>query len=209
VKIPHAENERQAAEQTATVATETAIVAEDEARPPRPKRRLPLLPVGIAILLALVFGGVAYVLWVATAGPPVAHTVIYHDPQHRFQFARPALWTITTASNGAHLTDSAGTSTADITLQAATPDDSATHAADTLAQQLGLTQSASKTFAGEDWQERSGQVTGSDGAVRQVVIYVSLHGGSAYTIAFSSPVASYTSTDNLVFQPLLASFSFS
>lgn len=206
VRIPRAEEPEHA--EASAVATGIAEPPADRLPAPRASRKLPLLPVIIAVALALVFGGAAYALWTLTASPPVPKSVTYRDPQHRFQFERPALWTATTGSNGVHLTDSGGTNTADITLSAATSGDTAAQAADTLAKQLGLAQSSVKQFAGVDWEERDGQVTGSDGAVRQVDIYVTIHNGEVYTIAFSSPLASYTSINNLVFQPLLSSFSF-
>lgn len=168
-----------------------------------------------ARLIAIVFvvvlvlaGGAIYAAHVLTAGPPVSHQSVYHDPQHRFSFTRPTLWQVTTTSDGALLTDSDGASTAKISVSTPADGQDAAAYADSLAKPLGLTAGPSQTIAGEQWEQRSGQVTGTDGAVRQTVLLLTLHDGQIYTILFSSPTASYSGVNNLVYQPLLASFQF-
>ena len=175
-----------------------------------PARRGPsarLIAVVFVVVLALA-GGAIYAAHVLTAGPPVAHQSAYHDPQHRFSFTRPTLWQVTTTPDGALLTDSNGASMAKISVSAPANGQDAAAYADSLAQPLGLTAAPPQSIAGAQWEQRSGQVTGTDGAVRQTVILVTLHGGQLYTITFSSPTASYSGVNNLVYQPLLASFQF-
>lgn len=166
-----------------------------------------LIAIVFVVALALV-GGALYAAHVLTAGTPVSHQSVYHDPQHRFSFTRPTLWQVTTTPDGALLTDSDGTSTAKISVAPGGASQNAATYADSLAQTLGLTAGAPQTIAGEPWEQRSGQATGTDGAVRQIVALVTLHDGQLYTIEFSSPTASFSGIDNLVYQPLLASFQF-
>jgi hypothetical protein len=64
------------------------------------------------------------------------------------------------------------------------------------------------TFASASWEQRVGQLTGRDGAVKQVTVDVTVHGGFVYAIELVSPLATYSSVDTLVFQPALASFQF-
>lgn len=170
-----------------------------------PSARLIAIVFVVVLVLA---GGAIYAAHALTAGPPVSHQSVYHDPQHRFSFTRPTLWQVTTTSNGALLTDSDGASTAKISVSApVTGQDAATYA-DSLAQAQDLASAPPQSIAGEQWEQRTGQVTGTDGAVRQTVILVTLHDGQLYTIEFSSPTASYSGVNNLVYQPLLASFQF-
>jgi hypothetical protein len=53
-----------------------------------------------------------------------------------------------------------------------------------------------------------GDVTGRDGVVREVHVHVTEHSGWLYVIELSSPISSFDSIDNLVYQPLLDSFAF-
>ena len=178
------------------------------ATPPRRGPKLGLI-VGIFVVVLALAGGAIYAAHVLTAGPPVSHQTVYHDPQHRFSFTRPTLWQVTATADGALLTDSDGTSTAKISVANPTAGQDAGAYADSLAQPLGLTAAPSQSIAGETWQQRGGQVTGSDGAVHQVTLLVALHNGQLYTIEFSSPSESYSGVNNLVYQPLLATFQFS
>jgi hypothetical protein len=160
----------------------------------------------VVVLAAL--GGVAYAIQKLTAAPPVASSALYQDAGHRFRFQRPALWTLAASDAGVTLTDSDGVSTARVLVAApAAGEDAAAHA-DALAKPIGLQAAPTRDFAGETWQQRTGQVAGADGVVRQDVILVAARDGTLYTIEFSSPVATFTSLDNLVFQPLLDSFAF-
>ena len=166
-----------------------------------------LIAIVFVIVLALA-GGAIYAAHVLTAGPPISHQSVYHDPQHRFSFTRPTLWQVTATPNGALLTDSDGASTAKISVSAPANGQDAAAYADSLAQPQGLTSGAQEFIAGEEWEDRTGDVTGTDGAVREVVVLVTLHGGQLYTIELSSPTASFSGVNNLVYQPLLASFQF-
>ena len=160
----------------------------------------------VVVLAAL--GGAAYAIQKLTAAPPVASSALYQDAGHRFRFQRPALWTLATSDAGVTLTDSDGVSTARVLVaEPAAGEDAAAHA-DVLAKRDGLQAAPTRSFAGETWQQRTGQVAGADGVVRQEVILVAEHDSTLYTIQFSSPVATFTSLDNLVFQPLLDSFAF-
>ncbi|HLJ81916.1 MAG TPA: hypothetical protein VKT52_10550, partial [Ktedonobacterales bacterium] len=107
------------------------------------------------------------------------------------------------------LTDTDGTSTATVTVATPNQGDTAQSRADALATSLGLTAAPPQTIGGDTWEQRTGQFTGADGAVRQAAVFVTLHDGLLYTIQVTSPVASFSSLNNLVFQPLLASFQFS
>lgn len=181
---------------------------ESPVAPPQRTRRWPLVLVVLVLVLAAAGGGV-YLVRALTAAPPIATQTLYHDPQHRFSFERPALWTVTATGDGVTLTDTSGLSTAAISVAHPAPGDTARTHADALATSLGLSAAPSQSIGGDTWEQRAGQFTGSDGAVRQTAIYVTLHDGALYTIQVSSPIASFTSVNNLVFQPLLASFQFS
>ena len=162
----------------------------------------------VSVLVLVVLGGIAYTVRALTAAPPVAQQTLYRDPQHRFHFQRPALWLVTPSADGVALSDSDGTSTAKITLPALPSAETAKVYADQLATQNNLSATISQQIAGETWEQRLGQVTGADGAVREVVIFVTVHNAHLYVIQFTCPVATYDSINNLVYQPLLASFAF-
>ncbi len=190
---------------TGTIATLKKPKAEVEL--PRRKRRWPVFVLLGMLALALVGGG-AYVLRAVLAAPPVAHSVVYRDPQQRFHFTRPNLWVLTAAPNGVLLTDSGGTSSLRLTISTpGTGEDAIKHAA-AIAASENLNNAAPQTYAGETWEQRTGVVTGSDGVVRQELLLVTEHEGLLYTIECAAPLSSFDSTNNLVFQPLLTSFTF-
>jgi len=206
------------------------ISARGKLTPPPPARvRWPFyLVIGVVVLLFVGAGAVE--VRALLAGPPIPKTQTYHDPQRRFNFTRPGLWQVTALPNGALLTDSAGVDSAQITVSPvtaatqasatttpganATPSPTAAPdvtAANTLATQLGLgarSVQPSQAFAGAVWQQREGQVTGADNVIREVDLLVTIHDDEVYAITLSSPITSFTSTNNLVYQPLLASFRF-
>ena len=182
--------------------------------PPPPARRKPssrqwalLGIVAVVILAALGAGG--YALRLALAGPPEPKSVIYHDPAGRFSFTEPALWTATAQSQGVLITDSNGANSVTIEETPAQSGQTAQTLADASAKQLGLQDASTAVIGGDTWQQRSGEVTGQDGATREIVALVDVRADEVYTIQLSSPTASYTSINNLVYQPLLASFTFS
>lgn len=213
IKVPHAEEPSQpAGESAAALAGAIAgitAVAQPEPRPAKQRRRGGLIVLLVCVLVLAAGGGAAYLVRALSAPPPIASATIYHDPQHRFSFQRPTLWLVTPAADGVTLTDTDGASTAQVTVGAPAADETAQRHAQALATQLGLAAAPPQQIAGESWEQAAGQVTGTDGAVRQLVVYVTLHDGELYIIELSSPVASYNGTNNLVFQPLLASFAFS
>jgi hypothetical protein len=175
----------------------------------RSKRQWPIVLL-ICVFVLAVLAGAAYAVHTLTAAPPVARQTIYHDPQHRFSFQRPALWLVSpNPDGGVTVSDTAGSSTVKIAVMAAASATSAKDYADQRAQQLGIGADTPRAVAGEQWEQRSGTVTGSDGAERQYVLLVTVHGGQLYSIEYASPVASFDGTNTLVFQPLLASFTFS
>jgi hypothetical protein len=215
IKIPQPEESapptRPAAEPAPSLPV--ARVASATAEPPAPptqqrRRRWPLIALVVVLVLAAGGGGF-YLVRALTAAPPVATQTLYQDPQHRFHFERPTLWAVTTTSDGVTLTDTDGTSTATVTVATPNPGDTAQSRADALATSLGLSAAPSQTIGGDTWEQRTGQFTGTDGAVRQTAVFVTLHNGLLYTIQVTSPVANFSSQNNLVFQPLLASFQFS
>lgn len=179
------------------------------AAPPRAPRRVrwPVVVVALVVVAALVTGGVIEAR-ALLATPPIPTTTTYHDPQQRFSFAEPALWTVTPRANGALLADSTGASTLTITVAPAPATQTASAIADTLAAQQGLQSAPAVTIAGDQWEQRSGSVTGADGATRIITLYVDIHGSSLYTIETSSPTSVASSINTLVYQPLLASFAF-
>jgi hypothetical protein len=167
-----------------------------------------VLGVFLTALIVLACVGVYQGIHALVAAPPVSHATTYHDPQHRFHFDRPTLWTATATGDGALLTDSGGTDTVRVAISRAGQGESASDRADALATIKGLAAAPTRTFAGTDWQQRTAHVTGSDGAVRQDVVLVGQHGSFFYVLELSSPIATYTNMDNLVYEPLLASFQF-
>jgi hypothetical protein len=185
---------------------------------PRAKRRVwPLVLVACVVVLAALGGALYATRALNPPSPPVAHQTRYSDPNGRFHFVRPALWNISSSGeSGVTLTDSSGASVVQIIVAAPgmgdVPQD-ATRYADQLAAAAGnggqpLAAQTARTLAGAHWEQRVGPVTGSDGAVRRVLLLVTEHGGSLYAIRCTSPLASFEATDNLVFEPLLSSFTF-
>jgi hypothetical protein len=172
-----------------------------------PRRwRWPLVA-ALVVVVALVAGG-AVELRALLATPPIPKTITYHDQQRRFSFAEPALWTVTPRADGALLADSSGANTLTITVVTAPAGQTASAAADTLAAQQALQSAPAATIAGDQWEQRTGAVTGADGATRVVTLYVDMHAGDLYTIETSSPTSVADSINTLVYQPLLASFTF-
>jgi hypothetical protein len=183
-------------------------------KPPRPpavarSRRRRLLRITLFAALAIVVIGVG--VWgvrALTAGPPVPHQVVYQDPAHRFQLSRPGLWSATPETDGVLLADSSGASSVHVTVRPQIGGETAQTAANALAKQRSMTAAEPVTIADTSWEQRVGQLTGRDGAVRQVTVDVTVHGGHVYVIELASPLATYSSVDTLVFQPALASFQF-
>ena len=174
---------------------------------PRKPRWWPIVLLALVVALAA-GGGVAYLVRAVTASPPVASSQVYRDPSHRFHFTRPTLWKLTPRADGVLLTDSDGINSMTLTISAPLPGQDAKAAADTLAKSQQLTASQPQQFAAATWEVRNGVHTDTDGATRQTILYVTLHNGALYTIECVSPLASYNATNNLVYQPLLASFTF-
>lgn len=186
-----------------------ATASQPMAPPPLPRRPRWWPIVLLALIGALAAGGgVAYVVRAVTAAPPVASSQTYRDSSHHFHFTRPTLWNLTSRSDGVLLTDSGGINSLTVTITTPAPGQDAAAAADAQAKAEKLSAAPAQQFAGASWEVRSGIHTDADGATRQTVIYVTLHDGALYTIECVSPLANYVATNNLVYQPLLASFTF-
>lgn len=204
------------------------LAARGRFAPPPPKRiRWPIyLIIGVVVLLFI--GAGAIETRALLASPPIPKTQTYHDPEHRFSFTRPGLWQVNAEPDGVLLTDSAGVDSAQIAVLppptvAPVATSSGAQATATVAPapvvvatnaqaaQLGLGAASAQpqTFAGAVWQQRTGQVTGGDNVIREIDLLVTIHDGQLYVITLRSPITSFNSTNNLVYQPLLASFSFS
>ncbi|MFI5272925.1 MAG: zinc ribbon domain-containing protein [Ktedonobacterales bacterium] len=167
------------------------------------------LLVAVAAVAGALYAGRAF-----NTAPPVTHETIYRDPGGRFHFTRPTLWTVSPAAGGLLLTDSDGASS--LSLSIVTPGvagvaaDAKTYADHLAGQSAGqpLAPLRQRVIAGAAWEQREGQVTGADGAVRETLLLVTVHDGDLYVITCTSPVASFDATNNLVFSPLLDSFAF-
>ncbi|HEV2236660.1 MAG TPA: zinc ribbon domain-containing protein [Ktedonobacterales bacterium] len=133
---------------------------------------------------------------------------VYHDPQGRFSFLRPALWQTTPASDGVTLTDATGISSARVTVTLAPGQETAAEAADLVGASDGVSQATSVRAGGATWEERDGTVPLADGTTRHVTVYVTEHDSSLYILECSTLAATYPSTNQLIFQPLLRSFAF-
>ena len=94
-----------------------------------------------AIILLVVVGAVAGTLVgvkALLAGNNVTQATTYQDPQHRFRFDRPTLWTATPQAGGVLATDSEGTSTLQVTVAPPAPGETAQARADAIAQAQNL-----------------------------------------------------------------------
>lgn len=167
------------------------------------------LGLGIALLVLVVAGGSFYLVRGLTAGPPVSSQTTYQDPEHRFTFRQPTLWSALATADGVQLADSDGSSTVVIAVLAMSTPGTANDYASQEATAMGLYVAPSQQIGGVTWDQRSGLVTDlTDGAVHKVVLFVTIHDGLVYTITCTSPIASYTQVNTLVYQPLLATFRF-
>ncbi|HEX8981922.1 MAG TPA: hypothetical protein VF792_04060 [Ktedonobacterales bacterium] len=173
---------------------------------PRPKRRWPMIVAIVVVVAALT--GVGFGVRAFFAPAPVPTTTTYHDPQRRFSFTEPSLWTVTTQATGALIADSNGANTVTITVATPPSGKTASQVADSLATQQQLESATPVSIAGDEWEQRTGSVTGLDGATRVVTLYVDVHAGELYTIETSSPTSVANSINTVVYQPLLASFAF-
>jgi hypothetical protein len=167
------------------------------------------LGLGAALLVLLAAAGGFYLVRGLTAGPPVSSQSTYRDPQYHFSFREPTLWTTLQTANGVELSDSDGTSTAVIEVVPISTPQTASDYADKEATQMGLGAAPEQFIGGAAWEQRSGLVTDlTDGVVHKVILFVTVHNGLIFTITFSCPIASYMQISVMVYQPLLASFTF-
>jgi hypothetical protein len=171
------------------------------------RRRLVRITLFAALAVAIIGVG-AWGARALLAGPPVPRQVVYQDPAQRFRLSRPGLWSATPSSDGVLLADSSGVSTLRVTVRPLGNNETARTAADAIATDRALGAASPVSFANTSWERRVGQLTGRDGAVRQVTVDVTAYGGLLYVIEMASPLATYNSVDTLIFQPILASFQF-
>src|SRR5215469_3086847 len=106
------------------------------------------LALGITLLVLVAAGGGLYAVRGLTAPPPVTSQTTYQDPQHRFTFRQPTLWTAVTTATGVQLSDSDGSSTVAIAVQESSTPETATSYADAQAAQLGLTPAPLQQISG-------------------------------------------------------------
>lgn len=178
-------------------------------RPPlRPPTRRELITSGsiLGVAAVLVLAGIVVLLY-RILPPPVPVQAIYHDPQHRFSFAQPALWPATPYGNGVQLTDATGTSTLTITADPALNLDAAAYA-DFLAQPYHLASVLPVQVGGANWEQRAGVVRGEDGVLRQRIVLAVIYNNTLYAIQFTCPASIFPNLDLQVYQPVLQSFQF-
>jgi hypothetical protein len=133
---------------------------------------------------------------------------VYHDPQERFSFVQPALWQAAPASDGVTLTDATGISSARVTVTLAPGQETAAEAADLVGASDGVSSATIVRVGGATWEERDGTVPLADGTTRHVAVFVTEHDSSLYILEFSTLAATYPTTNQSIFQPLLRSFAF-
>jgi hypothetical protein len=206
-------------ELVAEIEAENAAYAAQEQRPRRPaltpaqRRARTAMWLRLArnvAIVAVVLGLGVWAYRTVTATPPVPSKVTYHDPQHRFSLSRPALWVATAESDGVLLTDGAGTCSLRVSMRpAGKAETSARAIADALAASQSLSGAPGETIGGVKWEQRGGTHAGVDGVTRQTAIFVTLRQGTVSQITETCPLVSFSGTDNLVFAPARASFSFS
>lgn len=172
-----------------------------------PTRREAIIAGGIlaAALVAVLVGTV--IVQYRIAPPPVPLRAIYHDPQHRFSFARPALWDAAALGDGVRLTDAGGTSILQITADPALNLDAAAYA-DLLAQPYGIATVPPMQIGGANWEQRAGRTRGSDGVLREHIVLAVIYNRTLYAIQFSCPDSIFADVDVQVYQPVLRSFTF-
>jgi hypothetical protein len=133
---------------------------------------------------------------------------VYRDPQGRFSFVQPALWQAAPANDSVLLTDATGISAARVTVTLAHGQQTAAQAADLVGASDGVDRATTVHIGGVAWEERDGMVPLADGTTRYADVFVTEHDSSFYIVEFSTLAATYPTTNQLIFQPLLRSFTF-
>src|SRR5579884_3666691 len=80
-----------------------------------------LLGLLILLVVASAIAGTYVGVKALLAGNNVPQSTTYQDPQHRFRFLRPTLWTVTPLPDGVLVTDTDGTSSLQVTIAAPAP----------------------------------------------------------------------------------------
>ncbi|HEV7127908.1 MAG TPA: zinc ribbon domain-containing protein, partial [Ktedonobacterales bacterium] len=180
-----------------------------KARHPRRVTRRDVTAAGINLLVTLLLlgGGIEFLVQFRVAPPAVSAQSIYRDPAHRFHFAHPTLWQVVPIEQGVQLVDADGTNTL---MLVASPDWglSASAQADALATLNTLGALPPVQVAGASWEQRAGRVRDTRGVLREIVVLVTVHDATLYTIEYASPDSSFSNLTLLVYQPVLQSFTF-
>jgi hypothetical protein len=206
--VPLAPGETAVEAERAPIVASAPLIA---TRPRRPRLRQIVHRVELALIVVLIaaMGTGLTVLHYRLIPSAVPAQTLYRDPAHRFHFVQPALWQALPNADGVALGDSSGTSEVQIAVVfPRSASESAAHYATQMGARLGLSAGVPVDAAGTTWQEQAGQVVATDNVTREIVLLVTLHTGELYIIQYSSPVASFTSANDLTFQPLLRSFAF-
>jgi hypothetical protein len=189
----------------AAVPRHIATDASELARSARQASRLSWTLLGISV--AVIALGLVVLSYRLIPGSVPAQTV-YRDPQGRFSFVQPALWQATPAADSVTLTDATGISSVRVTVTLAQGQETAAQAADLVGAADGASSTAVVHSGGVAWEEREGPVPQADGTTRYVDVFVTEHDSSFYIVECSTLAATYASTNQLIFQPLLRSFAF-
>ena len=106
------------------------------------------------------------------------------------------------------LTDATGISSVRVTVTLAQGQETAGQAADLVGAADGASSAAVVHSSGVAWEEREGPVSQADGTTRYVDIFVTERDSLLYIVECSTLAATYATTNQLIFQPLLRSFAF-
>jgi hypothetical protein len=191
--------------QLAANATELATNATELAKTARQASRLSWTLLGASVVVIVL--GLVVLSYRLIPGAVPAQTT-YRDPQGRFSFAQPALWQAAPSTDSVTLTDATGISIARITVTLAHGQETAADAADLVGASDGVSRRSTVRIHGVTWEERVGLVPLADGTTRYAAVYVTEHDSSFYIVECSTLSATYPSTNQLIFQPLLRSFAF-
>jgi hypothetical protein len=106
------------------------------------------------------------------------------------------------------LTDATGISSVRVTVTLAHGQETAAQAADLVGASDGVSHATTVHVGGVAWEERDGAVPLADGTTRYADVFVTEHDSSFYIVECSTLEATYPTTNQLIFQPLLRSFAF-
>jgi hypothetical protein len=189
----------------AAVPRQLAADAQQLAQAARRASRLSWTLLGISVVVIML--GLVVLSYRLIPGSVPAET-IYRDPQGRFSFVQPALWHTAPATDSVTVMDATGISSVRVTVTLAHGQETAAQAADLVGASDGAISAAIVHIGGVAWEEREGTVPLADGTTRYVDVFVTEHDSSFYIVECSTLAATYPTTNQLIFQPLLRSFAF-